>query len=483
MFDAGIKDDKFALISLLNEKCKVKVKTPVGETDEFELENIEMQGTVTAPLKCTVQVETLGRDCYRTSTGLYQYREVCAVPPLGFIDDIAGVAECGEASVTLNAIVNAKIESKKLQFNVKKCVNMHIGPGKEHCHTEKVHENKMLTAENQVYLGDTISNTGYNNINIKERCKKGHAAISQIKSMLSEINFGRFTIQTGLIFRDSIFMSKILLNSEVWHSVTKSQIEELEVIDRILLRNILNAHSRTGLEWIYADCGKFDVKTKIMIRRLMFLWHVLSRNNIELIRRIYNTQTIRNNTGDWVRLVESDKLELGISLTDEEIQAVSKNVFKNFVKKKATIYHLKKLNDMKAKHSKSKSLNCTKLIEAEYIQNSDFTTAEKRLLFKLRSQTLDVKKNFPGVNRNLWCKNCGLFTETQSHLLQCPAIVVHLNYLIGKTSKLDEKFIYGNSEQQRSIVKIYTDILEVRDYLLKDKNNSEESLENRAHCT
>ena len=140
----------------------------------------------------------------------------------------------------------------------------------------------------------TIGMTGNNNINIKERCKMGHAAISQRKSMLSEINYGRFTIQTGLIFRDSIFMSKILLNSEIWHSLTKYQIEELEQIDRILFRNILDAHSKTGIEWFYAECGKFDVNTKIKIRRLMYLWHVLSRDKTELIRRIYNTQTITN---------------------------------------------------------------------------------------------------------------------------------------------------------------------------------------------
>ena len=29
IYDASIKDDKFALIALLNEKCQVKVKTPV----------------------------------------------------------------------------------------------------------------------------------------------------------------------------------------------------------------------------------------------------------------------------------------------------------------------------------------------------------------------------------------------------------------------------------------------------------------------
>ena len=289
--------------------------------------------------------------------------------------------------------------------------------------------------------------------------------------MLEDVNFGKFKIQTGLILRDSIFMSKMLLNSEVWHSITKSQIEEMEVIDKMLLRNILSAHSKTGIEWLYSDCGALDIKNRIMIRRLMYLWHILSRDNTELIRRIYNTQSISNNIGDWVRLVQADKKELGITLTDEEIQGVSKNVFRKFVKKRATLNHLKKLSELKMKHSKSKFLSCSKLEVADYIQNSALSTAEKMLLFKLRSKTLDVKANFPGVNRSLWCKTCGLFTETQSHLLQCPAIVVHLKYLFGKTSKLEENFVYGNCEQQETIVKIFTDILEVRENLLEEKNN------------
>ena len=137
------------------------------------------------------------------------------------------------------------------------------------------------------------------------------------------------------------------------------------------------------------------------------------------------------------------------------------------------------LNELKKKHSKSEKLNCKEVKEAEYIKNSNFNTDEKRLLFKLRSQTLDVKKNFPGVHKNLWCRTCGLFTETQSHLLQCPAIVVNLSYLIGP-SKLEEKHIYGNWLQQKSIVKIYSEILEIREKLL---SRTEESLLMRAHCT
>ena len=47
------------------------------------------------------------------------------------IDDIAGVVTCNDDSVILNSIINTKIETKKLQFNQNKSVNMHFGPDTE----------------------------------------------------------------------------------------------------------------------------------------------------------------------------------------------------------------------------------------------------------------------------------------------------------------------------------------------------------------
>ena len=76
----------------------------------------------------------------------------------------------------------------------------------------------------------------------------------------------------------------------------------------------------------------------------MYYWEILNRDKSELIHRIYTTQKISNCTGDWVRLVEADKKELGIDLTDEQIQEVSKSSFKTYVKKKVTqnfLQHLK----------------------------------------------------------------------------------------------------------------------------------------------
>ena len=102
---------------------------------------------------------------------------------------------------------------------------------------------------------------------------------------------------------------------------------------------------------------------------------------------------------------------------------------------------------------------------AEYITDSRLDTKKKQLLFRLRSRTLDVKKNFGGQFWNSWCTSCGLFQETQGHLLQCPPLVKNLRYLLGKTSKLNENDIYGNIMQQVQIVNIYSDILQERENL------------------
>ena len=49
------------------------------------------------------------------------------IPGLLMVDDIAVVEACGIPSLEVNAFINAKIESKKLNLNPKKCHKIHIG--------------------------------------------------------------------------------------------------------------------------------------------------------------------------------------------------------------------------------------------------------------------------------------------------------------------------------------------------------------------
>ena len=112
----------------------------------------------------------------------------------------------------------------------------------------------------------------------------------------------------------------------------------------------------------------------------MYVWHTLSHNNDELIHRIYQTQKNSSSVGDWFRLVEADKHELGIDMTDEEIQCVSQEVFKTFVKKKVKISYLHHINSLKAKHSKSEFQECTDVKMSEYLKDPRLSNRKKQLL-------------------------------------------------------------------------------------------------------
>lgn len=73
-----------------------------------------MQGTIFAGLKCTTQLDKLGKKVYHEGIPLYIYKNNVRVPPLEMVDDIAIATSCNSDAVRANSIVNTFIEHKKL---------------------------------------------------------------------------------------------------------------------------------------------------------------------------------------------------------------------------------------------------------------------------------------------------------------------------------------------------------------------------------
>ena len=134
LFDVKVKDNKFSLIAKLDEKADVVVKTPCGVTDEFTLDELVMQGSVFGPIKSTIQIDTLGRDCQKNNQGLFKYKNILSIPPLALIDDCLGFSTCSTDAVQLNAILNSKITSKKLRLSAEKCHQLHISKKATNCY-------------------------------------------------------------------------------------------------------------------------------------------------------------------------------------------------------------------------------------------------------------------------------------------------------------------------------------------------------------
>ena len=201
LWDVGVQNDKFAVIAKMNKKCNISIKTPVGMTNRFDMNKIEMQGTKFSNIKCSIQIDTLGRECYTSGEGLFLYKNAVYVPPLGMIDDIASFALSGPNSIKTNSITNAQIESKKLEFGSNKCYNIHIGELEDTHSKLKVHGDILSVKQYETYLGDIICSSGSNDRNIENRKNQGLASINQITSMLNLTSLGHYFFEIALILR------------------------------------------------------------------------------------------------------------------------------------------------------------------------------------------------------------------------------------------------------------------------------------------
>ena len=77
--------------------------------------------------------------------------------------------------------------------------------------------------------------------NVQARVNKGTGIVRNILTMLDGIPFGKYHFEARVILRNSLLVSNMLYNSEVWYNVTSSELELLETVDLMLLRGILKA--------------------------------------------------------------------------------------------------------------------------------------------------------------------------------------------------------------------------------------------------
>ena len=95
VFEAGVTDDMFSLIYEANRENFVAVRTPNGLSRREPFYDIVMQGDVLAPLISSLQVDTIGKECLEENKHLYFYKGIVPIPPLGMVDDLFTISNCG----------------------------------------------------------------------------------------------------------------------------------------------------------------------------------------------------------------------------------------------------------------------------------------------------------------------------------------------------------------------------------------------------
>ena len=148
----------------------------------------------------------------------------------------------------------------------------------------------MPEVNEDTYLGDVVRADGKNCSNIQKRVSKGIGIVSQIMKILDTISFGKSYYLIAFSLREAMFKNGILTNADIWYSVTKSDIEELEKVDRHLLRRILSLPITTPTEALYLESGFLDITTIIKGRRISYFHNLVNHEKTSMLYKFFKAQ-------------------------------------------------------------------------------------------------------------------------------------------------------------------------------------------------
>ena len=462
----------------INNVNELAVKTHGGLSQRKVVDKIICQGEPWGPIECSLQVDSIGKESLNSSLQPYKYKDEVEIPALGFVDDVITVAESGYKTARLNSFMNAQFAMKKLRLGPKKCFSMHVGRKHEEYKNVQLYfdgwnvksvnmfesgdmhwndiinddMNELSHIDTEKYLGQVISSDSKNTYNIEQLRNKGIGIQNKIITMLERMPGGPYHFEIAVILRNALLISSILSNSEVWYGLTKLEIEQLEQIDEMWIRNLFDLSRNVPKDLLYLEVGLVPISFIIKSRKQMFLHHILQQKKDSLIHKFFMTQMKSPTQNDWVSSVLEEQEELEINLELEEIEEMSKDRFKSIVKEKVEVkafeYLIKKKGGRTSDNAKGKYLKYESLEMAEYLSSSeeDMSISEKKWLFKCHIEDIEISSVRKWNNEYDPCTNCKGKYFDQNHLMNCP-------YLLGKNEILtyipESRDIFnGNLEEQ-----------------------------------
>ena len=118
--------------------------------------------------------------------------------------------------------------------------------------------------------------------------------------------------------------------------------------------------------------------------RINYLKHILSRDDSELIKKVYLAQETHPTLGDFLKLVHTDLEDIGLTFKQAMVSKMTRNRLKTHVKCAA----FKQPLEMQKGHEKVKHTRYYKLNLKPYLKSSTITQKQRNILTLLRSQCL-----------------------------------------------------------------------------------------------
>ena len=453
------------LLYIENKNAQIAVKTRKHLSRRISVKNVEIQGSVWAGLKCTAMMDTLNKTVMAEKSLQYYYKEDKNIPigVRGMVDDTLGVSKCGTEAIQLNSVLNSFVQTQRLTLSKTKSVVVHIG--KKHkntlpCPKLKIHNSDMKEAGSAKYLGNFVTSSGGVRDTIEDRRNKGWGKVATIKGILSAVDLGDHRVEVGLLLRKAILVNSLLFTAETWSGVKKADLARIEQVDQSLLESLVSCHSKTPKEFAHLELETLKLRHILTQNRLLYHHHIITQNENETIRKIYEKQKTTPTKGDWFELLKEDFKFIEQEMDDEKIKSITKEQYKKQVKQWVRKAAFKFFIKEKEGHKKVQNIVYEDFAIQPYLKSKLFNAEERNLLFALRSNCHPAKNNFRKMNQNnLLCSWGCQKIENQAHVFkECPILSSCQQYP-------PMEYIFGTLTEQKEALRVFLPIEKKRKQL------------------
>ena len=208
---------------------------------------------------------------------------------------------------------------------------------------------------------------------------------------------------------------------EIWYGLTKAEIEQLELVDRLLLHRIFLLLLSTSTELLYLESGCQDIDTIVKGRRVKYLHNLVNSDEDSMLYKFFKAQWEYPVRGDWVLQCKQDLEDFNLPNQLDYFEGKSKDSFKAAINRKTKDYVLDKFNDIKMSHSKMENLFYYEMKLQEYLKLSELSVDESKLIILWRLRMAKFARNYG--QKNKLCPLCSEHEDTQEKSFQCKKVI------------------------------------------------------------
>ena len=129
---------------------------------------------------------------------------------------------------------------------------------------------------------------------------------------MKTVGFGSRYFKIAVTLREAHLINGMLTSTDILYGLRNKEIEQLEEVDKLLIRSILNAPILTCIESLYLELGLTPIKIILKSRRIAYYHYLANLNKNEMLYKFVEAQYKYPCKDDWTLQAVQDLKDFGI---------------------------------------------------------------------------------------------------------------------------------------------------------------------------